>query len=190
MTNKLYLAAALLATLSLSAETPRASIAVEADALAYGLPGYSAIVNVSLRNKLQFAVGTGRYDVPGFLLKGDSHYNDVKWKATATSLQVYRVGYRFKGPMKNGPVLGAIVMNQNWRLRAEKLTGETRFRPLSTGVTGGYYFHIGKHFYIYPTAAYTYNTVVSGQSSLQGVDYKVKKYGPIGSVHVGWEWGL
>ncbi len=169
---------------------PKASIAFEADAAAYALKGYSGIANLSLRNGFQVAFGTGRYEVPSFLLKGDSNYDRAKWKATSTSVQVFRMGYRFKGPMKNGPVLGGIVLNQNWRLRSERIAGETRFRPVSVGVTGGYYFHIGKHFYIYPTAAFTHNSVYSGQTSLQGTNYKVAKWGPNGSVHVGWEWGL
>jgi hypothetical protein len=171
-------------------ESPRASIAIEADALAYALPGYSGIVNVSLRNRLQFAVGTGRYEVPNFLLKGDKSYDQARWKATATSLQVYRVGYRFRGPMKDGPVAGLILLDQKWRLRSERFAGETRFRPISAGITGGYYFHIGKHFYIYPTGAYTFNRVQSGSTSLGGFNYRVEKSGLIGSVHVGWEWGL
>ncbi len=169
---------------------PKASIAFEADAAAYALKGYSGIANLSLGNGFQVAFGTGRYDVPSFLLKGDSNYDRAKWKATSTSVQVFRMGYRFKGPMKNGPVVGGILLNQNWRLRSERIAGETRFRPVSVGVTGGYYFHIGKHFYIYPTAAFTYNTVYSGQTSLQGTNYKVAKWGPNASVHVGWEWGL
>ncbi|MEO5925784.1 MAG: hypothetical protein ABIR70_18340 [Bryobacteraceae bacterium] len=175
---------------SATEETPRASIAVEADALAYGLPGYSGIVNLSLRNGFQIAFGTGRYEVPGFLLKGDDNYDAVGWKATSKSVQVLRVTYRFNGPMKSGPALGAVLLNQSWRLRAEKLSGETTFRPLSVGITGGYYIHVGKHFYIYPTAAFTHNSVVSGRTSLQGTNYDVAKWGPNASVHVGWEWGL
>jgi hypothetical protein len=169
---------------------PRASIAIEADALAYALPGYSGIVNFSLRNGFQVAFGTGRYDVPGFLLKGDEHYDKVKWKATVASVQVFRAGYRVKGPMKSGPAVGVVVLNQNFRLGAERLTGETRFREVSTGVTGGYYIHIGRHFYIYPTGAFTHNSVYSGNTMLQGTNYKVAKWGPAGSVHIGWEFGL
>jgi hypothetical protein len=58
------------------------------------------------------------------------------------------------------------------------------------GLTAGYYAHVGKHFYVYPTAAFTYNKVVSGQATLQGVSYKVARFGPNASLHVGWEWGL
>ena len=165
---------------------PKASIAVEADALAFALPGYSAMVNVTVR-KFQVAFGEGRYDVPSFLLKGDKNYDAVGWKATSKSVQVLRVTYRFNGPMKSGPALGAVMLNQNWQLRAEKLSGET---TLSVGLTGGYYFHVGKHFYIYPTAAFTHNSVISGSTSLQGTNYNVAKWGPNASVHVGWEWGL
>jgi hypothetical protein len=190
-----YAAASTLAfTINLLAQTeseaPKASIAFEADALAYALPGYSGIVNLSLRNGFQVAFGSGRYEVPGFLLEGDANYDTAKWKATSTSVQVLRAGYRFRGPMKDGFAIGGILLNQNWRLRAERITGETTFRPLSVGVTTGYYFHVGKHFYLYPTFAYTYNTVVSGSTSLQGVNYKVAKFGPNGSLHIGWEWGL
>lgn len=169
---------------------PRASIAVEADALAYALPGYSGIVNVTLRNGMQFAGGAGRYDVPGFLLKGDANYANVKWKATATSIQVFRATYRFRGPLTNGPAVGGIILNQNWRLTAENLAGEAKFRPFSAGITAGYYQHIGKHFYLYPTFAFTHNSVISGQAALQGTPYKVNKWGPNGSLHIGWEWGL
>jgi hypothetical protein len=170
-------------------EETRPSVAIEADVLAYGLPGYSGIVNVSLPNGFQVAFGVGRYAVPSFLLKEDDNYDAVHWKATATSLQVFRMTYRFRGPMKNGPAVGMVVLNQHWRLRSEQLSGESRFRPLSVGITTGYYQHIGTHFYVYPTAAYTYNRVISGQASLQGTPYTVARFGPNASLHAGWEWG-
>lgn len=166
----------------------RASVAVEADVLAYGLPGYSGIVNVSLANGFQIAAGAGRYEVPGFLLSGDENYETAKWKATSTSIQVVRMTYRFRGPMKSGPAVGGVVLSQKWRLRSETLGGETTFRPVSVGLTAGYYAHIGKHFYLYPTFAYTYNTVVSGSASINGTGYAVEKFGPNGSLHAGWEW--
>lgn len=171
-------------------QEPRTSVAVEADAIAYALPGYSGILSLSLANGFQVAFGAGRYEVPSLLLKGDANYDAVQWKATATSVQVLRVSYRFHGPMKNGPALGAVVLNQHWRLRSGRLSGETGFRPLSVGLTGGYYVHVGKHFYVYPTAAFTYNTVYSGETTLRGTPYTVARFGPNGTVHVGWGWGL
>jgi hypothetical protein len=45
------------------------------------------------------------------------------------------------------------MLNQNWRLKSEPLAGETGFRTFSIGVTGGYYVHFGRHFYLYPTTA-------------------------------------
>lgn len=172
------------------APSARHSVAVEADAISFFIGGYSGIVNVSLANKLHIAVGSGRYDVPAFLLESDANYDGAQWKATSTSVQVLRVGYRFKGPMKNGPVLGAIVLNQNWRLKSAPLGGETRFRPLSVGVTSGYYLHIGRHLYVYPTVAFTNNRVVSGKASVNGTAYKVARFGPNASVHMGWERGF
>lgn len=91
--------------------------------------------------------------------------------------------------MKDGPVLDAIVINQNWRLRSGRFPGQTNFRQIGAGISGGYYFHIGKHFYIYPTASLTRNTVYSGEASLSGIPYKVRPTQFNGSVHVGWEWG-
>jgi hypothetical protein len=188
--------AAILAALQLPAQAqdpatqaetrPRVSFAVESDALAPALKGYSGIVNVTLRNGLQFAFGEGRYDVPGFLLNGDRNYDQAKWKATVTGAQVFRTTYRFKGPMKSGPAVGVILLNQSWRLRSGTLSGETKFREMSGGITGGYYVHLTKHFYLYPTAAYTYNTVTSGQTSLQGVAFHRPKFGVNATVHVGW----
>ena len=96
--------------------------------------------------------------------------------------------YRFNGPMKNGPAIGGIVLNQRWRLSADNLSGVTTFSPISVGITGGYYQHIGKHFYLYPTAAFTRNTVRSGSATLQGVPYTVEEYGPNASLHAGWDW--
>lgn len=193
-TSAIRNAAALTALLALTAPAfaqtePTASIAAEADVLAYGLPGYSGIVNVTLPNKLQFAFGIGRYAVPSFLVSGDANYDTADWKATVTSLQVARVTYRFRGAMKSGPAIGAVLLNQNWRLRSETLGGETRFRPVSVGVTGGYYAHIGRHFYLYPTAAFTYNHVASGSTSINGTSYHVEKWSPNASLHAGWEWG-
>lgn len=167
-----------------------ATLAVEADAISFFIGGYSAILNLSLGNGFQAAFGTGRYDVPAFLLEGDANYDTAEWEATSTSVQVLRVGYRFNGPMTNGPALAAVVLNQNWRLRSEPLGGETRFRPVSVGLSGGYYFHIGRNFYLYPTAAFTYNWVHSGSTSVQGTSYDVAKWGPNGSLHAGWEFGL
>lgn len=175
---------------SARAQSPAtASVAIEADVFAFGLSGYSGIFSATLPNKLQFAFGTGRYDVPSFLLSGDANYDAAQWQATATSIQVARVTYRFRGAMKSGPAVGGIVLNQNWRLRSDRLGGETRFRPLSVGVTAGYYLHLGPHFYVYPTAAYTYNRVVSGRASIAGRAYTVERQSPNASLHAGWEWG-
>ncbi len=170
-----------------SVTPPRMSVAVEPDILSYFIGGYSGIVNLSFRNGLQVALGTGRYDVPEFLVKGDPNFAAAQWDATSTSIQVLRMTYRLNGPMRNGPAVGGIVLNQNWRLRSKPLGGETKFSPLSAGVTGGYYQHFGKHFYIYPTVAFTYNTVQSGSTAVKGVNYKDQKFGPNGSLHVGWE---
>jgi hypothetical protein len=169
---------------------PKVSIALESDILSYFIKGYSGIVNVSLRNGFQVAGGIGRYDLPEFLVKGDANYDLAQWKATATSLQVFRAGYRFRGPMKSGPALTAVVLNQNLRLRSSPLGGETRFRQVGMGGGGGYYFHVGQHFYIYPTVAVTHNTVASGEPKIGGVSYKVEKISASESVHVGWEWGM
>lgn len=171
-----------------SGQAPSASIAAEADAIAYGLSGFSGIISVTLPGKLQFAIGAGRYEVPRLLLKADEHDDVAGWKATATSIQVARITYRFNGAMRNGPAVGAIVLNQRWKLRSAALGGETRFRPLSVGATAGYYVHVGKHFYVYPTAALTYNRVISGSTSVQETNYHVDRLAPNGSVHVGWEW--
>lgn len=165
----------------------RGSVAAEADAISYFIGGYSGIVNLSLDNGFQIAFGSGRYDVPSFLLKGDANYDVAQWKATSTSVQVLRVGYRFNGPMKNGPVLAAVVLNQDWHLRSGTSGGETTFRPVSVGLSGGYYLHIGEHFYLYPTMAYTYNTVASGTASVGGKKYNVSRFAPNGSLHAGWE---
>jgi len=188
--------AALVATLELplqaqtaqtpSDERPKVSFAVETDALAYALKGYSGIANVTLRNGLQFAFGEGQYDLPGFLLEGDKNYDRAQWKATVTGAQVLRTTYRFKGPLKSGPALGVILLNQSWRLRSATLAGESKFREVSSGLTGGYYWHVTKHFYVYPTAAYTYNSVTSGQPSLGGVDFHRPKTGLNATLHVGW----
>jgi hypothetical protein len=169
-------------------EPRRMSVAIESDVLSYGLAGYSGIISVSFARGLQVALGAGRYDVPTFLLEGDANYDTARWKATATSIQVLRATYRFNGPMKDGFALGAIILNQNWRLSGERVTGETKFQPLSVGLTAGYYIHLGKHLYLYPTTAFTYNTVASGTASLQGQAYRVAKWAPNGSLHMGWEW--
>jgi hypothetical protein len=173
---------------SASAQGPPASVAIEADVLAYGLPGYSGILNVSLPSGFQVAVGAGRYRVPSFLLSGDANYDAVEWTATSTSIQVVRATYRFKGPMTNGLAVGLVLLNQNMRLRAERLLGETKFSELSVGPTVGYYQHVGKHFYLYPTAAYTRNHVHSGVTTLQGVPYTVEQWSPNVSLHAGWDW--
>jgi hypothetical protein len=165
----------------------KASIAAEADILSYFVSGYSGIVNVSLANGFQVAFGAGRYDVPSFLLEGDENYEKAKWEATATSIQVLRMTYRFKGPRKNGPALGGIVLNQNWTLSSKTLGGETKFKQVNVGITGGYYLHLGKHLYLYPTAAFTYNNVYSGSTSVNGTSYTVAKFSPNASLHMGWE---
>ncbi|MGE0158299.1 MAG: hypothetical protein AB7T31_02740 [Gemmatimonadales bacterium] len=162
------------------------SIAFESDVLSFGINGYSAMLNVSFANGFQVALGTGRYDVPAFLLEGDDNYETAEWKATSTSVQVLRATYRFHGPRTSGPALGAVVLNQNWRLRSAPLAGETRFRPLSVGITGGWYIHLTRHLYVYPTAAFTYNDVVSGSASINGTEYHVASFAPNGSLHMGW----
>lgn len=178
-----------LAATSHAQPTPSMSIAAEADVLAYALPGYSGILSVTLPSRLQVAFGVGRYEVPSFLVSGDEQYDRATWDATVTSLQVARVTYRFRGAMKSGPAVGAVMLNQNWDMRSAPLDGETRFRTFSLGVTAGYYVHVGRHFYVYPTAALTRNTVASGSTSVRGTAYTVERVSPNASLHAGWEWG-
>lgn len=169
---------------------PLRSMAIEGDAAAYFLKGYSGIGRVTFGNGLNIALGTGRYNVPGFVMERDSNYDAARWKATAESIQVFRLGYRFRGAMRSGPVIDGIAINQKWRLRSETLGGETKFRQIGAGLSGGYYIHIGRHFYIYPTASLTRNWVYSGQTTIGGLQYKVSPTQFNGSVHVGWEWGF
>jgi hypothetical protein len=186
----LFLGLTLGSTRIAEAQRRRPTLAVEADAISFFIGGYSGILNLSMGNGLHVAFGSGSYDVPSFLLQGDANYDSAQWKARSTSVQVLRVGYRFNGPSKNGPALAAIVLNQSWRLRSEALGGETRFRPISAGLSGGYYVHLGRHFYLYPTAALTYNWVQSGDAAVAGTRYEVEKLGPNGSLHAGWEFAL
>jgi hypothetical protein len=166
------------------------SIAIEGDAPAYFLSGYSGIANITLGNGISVAFGAGRYNVPGFIVEAQDSYDEAGWKATAQSIQVLRVGYRFRGPLKNGPAVHAIVLNQSWRLQARELADETRFRPLGVGLSGGYFLHVGRHFYIYPTSAVTYNTVYSGHTTVQASRYTVARWQVNPSVHIGWEMGF
>ncbi len=101
------------------------TLAIEADAISFFISGYSVIANLSLSNGFQVALGSGRYDVPDFLLEGEDDYDLAQWTATSTSVQVLRMGYRFRGPMKSGPAVAAILLYQNWELRSEPLGGET-----------------------------------------------------------------
>ena len=52
------------------AATPQSAVArsieIEADALAYPLGGYSAILRVTHESGLSYALGTGRYSLPAF----------------------------------------------------------------------------------------------------------------------------
>jgi hypothetical protein len=164
--------------------------ALEADALAYAVNGYSGVLRVSLANGLNIALGAGRYEVPGFIVEGQASYEEAGWKATSESIQVLRIGYRFRQAMENGPVLDGVIINQRWKVVAERIGGETKFSPLGIGMSGGYYFHIGRHFYLYPTASLTYNVFYSGTTTVQGLDYRVPQVQPNGSLHVGWEMRL
>jgi len=182
----------LFATASLAAprNTAAQSIAIEGDAPAFFLNGYSGIANITFANGISIALGAGRYNVPGFVVEAQDSYDEAGWKATSESIQVLRVGYRFRGPLRNGPAVHAIVLNQNWRLQARELGEETRFRPLGVGLSGGYFLHAGRHFYIYPTSAVTYNTVYSGDTSVQASRYNVARWQVNPSVHIGWELGF
>ena len=166
------------------------SLAIEGDAVAYGLSGYSGIVRMSLSNGLNVALGTGRYELPGFIVKEQPHFDEAHWRATSESIQVLRVGYRFGAAMKNGFVLDGIAINQRWKVTAESLSAATKFSTLSTGVSTGYYLHIGKHFYLYPTASFTYTTLYSGENMVQSSEYDIPKWQPNGSLHAGWEWAF
>jgi hypothetical protein len=100
---------------------------------------------------------------------------------------VLRVGYRFFGPGEDGPAVDAILLNQLWHLEARRLDADTHFKTIAVGLSGGYYFHVGSHFYLYPTAAVTYDSVYSGSTSVLDQKYEVPPLGLNGSIHVGWE---
>ena len=178
---------ALLPGILVSGSAAAQSVALEADALAYPLGGYSAALRVSHDNGVSYALGTGRYTLPAFLLKLQDSYDAAHWRATSEAIQVLRVGYRFFGPRQDGPAADVIVLNQLWHLEAERLDAETHFKTISVGVSGGYYFHLGSHFYLYPIASVTFDTIYSGSASVAGHEYEVPPLGLNGSLHAGWE---
>jgi hypothetical protein len=59
---------------------PLRSVALEADALAYAVNGYSGVLRVSLANGLSIAPGAGRYEGPGFIVKGQTNSEVAEWK--------------------------------------------------------------------------------------------------------------
>ena len=172
--NALIVTAIVVLAASASAQTgPATSLAAETDVLAYGISGYSGILSVTLPSKLQVAFGVGAYDAPSFVVNGDAHYDQAQWEARVTSLQVARATYRFRGAMRSGPAIGAVMLNQNWRLRSAPLGGDTRFRTFSVG--GGTTSH--RQHLPYPTAAFTHNGV-SGSTSISGTSYEVERFSP------------
>ncbi len=120
-------------------------------------------------------------------MKSRSAYDEAGWEATSESIQVLRVGYRFLGPRSDGPSVDAIVLNQLWHVEAPRLGADTHFKTLGAGVSAGYYLHVGSHFYAYPNAAITYETVYSGSSSVKDRTYEVSPIGINGSIRLGWE---
>jgi hypothetical protein len=163
------------------------SVAVESDAAAYALGGYSVIVRATHDTGIDFAVGAGRYTLPTLFVKGQSTYDEAGWKATSESIQVLRVGYRFLGPRVDGPSLDLIVLNQLWSLEAEKLQAQSRFKTLGVGLSAGYWLHLGGHLYAYPTVSLTHDRVYSGEATVKGYAYRVPAVGFAGSLHLGWE---
>ena len=108
-------------------------------------------------------------------------------KATSEAIQVVRIGYRFGGPKSDGPALDAIVLNQLWHLEAARLGADTHVKTIGIGVSGGYYVHLGDHFYVYPNAALTYDATYAGDAAVEGRSYEVSPVGFAGSLHAGWE---
>ena len=101
----------------------RWSVALEGDGIAYGLGGYSGILQVAAPNGFEVALGSGRYTLPEFVTKTQDTYNEAGWDATSESIQVFRMGYRFAPPLANGFALHAIALHQRFRISSEKLAG-------------------------------------------------------------------
>jgi hypothetical protein len=189
------LAALLLSSTGIDAQSSQEppgqrSIAIEADALSYGLDGFSGIARWSLRNGLNVALGAGQYDVPDFVVEAQDNFELAQWQATADSIQVLRIGYRFAPPLRNGAVVDGIVIDQRFDVTADRFGERTEFETRGIGISGGYYFHVGKHLYLYPTGSITRNDVRSGSNFVRGLEYDVPKTQLNLSLHVGWEWGF
>jgi hypothetical protein len=82
---------------------PLRSVALEADARAYAVNGYSGVLRASLANGLSIALGAGHHEVPGFFVEGQADHEVAVWKATSETIQVLRIGYRFVQAMETEP---------------------------------------------------------------------------------------
>lgn len=164
------------------------TLAVEADASAYLLKGDSFILRYTFENGIIVALGAGKYELPEFILKVDQkNFEQMKWKAKSKSIQVARVGYRFSKAYSDGVVLEAIAINQSWHVTSQALNSSTNFKTLSLGISTGYFYHIGKQFYLYPIVSLTSNSVTSGSTELQGNNFNVKDAAVSYSLHTGFE---
>ena len=69
------------------------------------------------------------------------------------------------------------MLNQLWHLEAARLGADTHMKTIGIGVSGGYYAHLGDHFYVYPNAALTYDATYAGDPAVQGRAYEVSPVG-------------
>lgn len=138
------------------------------------------------RQRLQLRAGHWPLLTAGLSGEGQASYDETGWKATSEAIQVLRVGYRFR-PARGRARGRRDPADELWHLEAPRLGEDTHFKTLGAGVSAGDHFHLGRHFYAYPTAALTYDAVYSGTSSVQGREYEVPPVGVNGSVHLGWE---
>lgn len=174
--------------LSAVGEAKAGSVAVEADALAYALKGHSFILRKTFDSGFDVALGTGKFTLPDFFIDmTQDNHDEMKWKARNDSIHVLRAGYRFSKPNEDGFSAHLIAMKQKWSITSDALHENSDFTVMSYGASVGYTYHIGKHFYLYPTIAYVGNSVTNGSNKIQGEKFNVPDSDFAESLHVGYE---
>lgn len=173
---------------NLSTSPKKAKFSIEIDPATFGFGGYGFHLRYQPKTCDHLLIGAGIYamDLPDLIVNLNANNKDEGWNSRINLGYGLFAEHHFT-EVNKGWFVGAQTSLQEYKLKREEISGETKYTNLLLMAHAGYSWKpFGDHFYIKPWAGIGYTTQISGENTLGTEEYDIAPIAMFATLHIGY----
>jgi hypothetical protein len=167
----------------------KTTFSIETDPSTFLFKGYAFHIRLKPKNSEHFVIGAGTYalDLPNVMVNLNADNKDKGWNVRINSAVSLFGEYYFKNA-NNKWFIGLQTGVQNYKNTNDNIANkESKYSNLLIMPSLGYNWHPFKNkLYVKPWFGLGYTTKISGDNSIDNLNYKISPLVPFLTLHVGY----